>query len=329
MLRASIVIPTYNRRDLLLRTLASLEVQTVAASRYEVLVGIDGATDGTAEVMERLRTPYRLRWIWGENAGPAAATNNAARLGNDEVLIFLDDDQISSPELVEAHLDTHAEHGDVFVQGLYPMAPGYRRGGASILYERSLLASLAPTDREHPVSPHVWSANMSVRRSAFERVGGFDTSFREYGGEDTDFGLRVHALGVPFIFQPRAYSEHMHVISRGSFRRQAYSEGRSMSRLSAKFGRPVEEFMGGSMDGAMDRVVSGLWGRSPTLGNGLGRALGLSLAVADTIRLESLQALTARLIHRYYKIGGVTAEARSPAPDPAPQRSARIDSRAS
>ncbi|TMF22688.1 MAG: glycosyltransferase, partial [Chloroflexi bacterium] len=47
MLTASVAMPTFNRREILLQTLASLERQSVEPSRYEVLVCVDGSTDGT------------------------------------------------------------------------------------------------------------------------------------------------------------------------------------------------------------------------------------------------------------------------------------------
>ena len=54
----SVVIPTYQRRDSLLRLLASLTTQTLPASAYEVIAVVDGSTDGTAEAARGLVVPY-------------------------------------------------------------------------------------------------------------------------------------------------------------------------------------------------------------------------------------------------------------------------------
>ena len=72
-LRASICIPTYNRREILLRTLESLNVQTATPDSYEVIVADDGSSDGTPEALAALQTRYRLRCVTQPNAGPAAA----------------------------------------------------------------------------------------------------------------------------------------------------------------------------------------------------------------------------------------------------------------
>ncbi len=306
-LDVSVCIPSYNRRELLLATLRSLDRQTVSPDRFEVVVADDGSSDGTVEALAGYSPRYRLRWFTQPNAGPAAASNAAARLAENEILMFLDADQICTPEMIAVHIEAHEREGNVFVQGLYPLAEGYRSRAASLLYERSLLTSLAPLDRRHPASPHMWSAQVSVRRSDWEQVGGFDTSFREYGGEDTDFGLRIAALGVPFVFEPRALSYHLHEVGYRSLRNQAYDEGRSIVRLSQKHGLTIESLFGGPLDKPIDRLLESGWRRGPTLMRALGRICSTGVMAADLVRVRSLQLLTARFVHRFYKVGGLVA----------------------
>src|SRR5262249_37671977 len=124
---------------MLLPTLRSLDEQTAPPDAYEVVVADDGSTAGSAQALEAYRPRYRLRWHRQAYAGSAAATNTAARMAENEVLIFLDADQICTPELIAVHLVVHEREGDVFVQGMYPMAEGYRSRAASLLYKRSLL----------------------------------------------------------------------------------------------------------------------------------------------------------------------------------------------
>jgi GT2 family glycosyltransferase len=306
-LKASICIPSYNRKQFLLATLRSLNHQSAHPDSYEVIVSDDGSTDGTVEVLAELRTKYRLRWFTQTNAGPAAASNAAAALAENDVLIFLDADQVCSPNMVAVHLETHEREGDVFVQGLYPLAEGFRSRAASLLYERELLSALAPIDRPHPASSHMWSAQVSVRRSTWREVGGFDSCFREYGGEDTDFGLRVAALGIPFLFEPRALSYHLHEVSYRSLRRQAYAEGCSIVRLSEKHGIPVKTFFGGDMERPVDRVFEAGWAEVPRAMEGLGQVLTVGVMAADALHARPLQLLAARLVHRWYKVGGLVA----------------------
>jgi len=57
----SVVIPTYNRREYLRACLESLARQTASPEEFEVVVTVDGSTDGTIEMLASLPTPYALR----------------------------------------------------------------------------------------------------------------------------------------------------------------------------------------------------------------------------------------------------------------------------
>jgi glycosyltransferase involved in cell wall biosynthesis len=251
--------------------------------------------------------------VWQENQGLSAARNRAAQLAQHEVLIFIDDDLLAKPGLVGAHLDAQERHGDVLVQGFYPVAPGYLRTGASLFYDHIFRESLQGLQQPNaPTRWPIWGGNLSLRRDTFTRLGGFDQqTFREYGGEDTDFGLRLAAMGIPFVFEPRALAHHLHQVSYRSQRRQAFHEGRSLQLLARKHGVPVNTFSGASVERRIDRAVGSGWRRSPGGMDALGRMLTAGLWGADRAQIRPLQMLMARLVHRYYKVGGMALEGRA------------------
>jgi len=310
-LKASICIPTYNRRDILRQTLASLEHQTVSPDRYEVIVTDDGSSDDTVAVVTALQPPHTLSIVRQKNAGPAAASNTAARQAKNDILIFLDDDQIVAPSLVDAHLAAQARQGGALVQGLYPLADGCERRGSSLLYDHYMLAAVAPIDAPHPFSPHIWSANISVPRDAWEKVGGFDEGFRLYGSEDTDFGIRIADLGLPVIFDPAAYSRHIHVVGYGSLKRQSFQGGTSLVRLAEKFGASVEEVAGNSFDRRTDKAFTIIWAAGPLAARAAGGMLTGLLVAADSVRARPAQLAMARVVQRFYKVGGIRSESRA------------------
>jgi glycosyltransferase involved in cell wall biosynthesis len=311
-LRASVCVPTYNRHDLVLQTLDALQRQSMPPDRYEVVVVVDGSSDKTAEALAQLQLRCPFRWVWQENQGLSAARNAGARLAQHDVLIFLDDDLLATPGLVGAHLDAQARHRDVLVQGFYPVAPGHLRTGASLFYDQVFRESLESLQAPNaPSRWPIWGGNISVRRDTFTRLGGFDQqTFREYGGEDTDFGLRLAGLGIPFVFEPRALAHHLHQVGYPAYRRQAFHEGRSLQLLARKHGVPVNTFTGNSVERPLDQAVGKGWLRSPGAMDALGRTLTAGLWGADHTQIRPLQMFMARLVNRYYKVGGLALEGR-------------------
>jgi glycosyltransferase involved in cell wall biosynthesis len=93
--------------------------------------------------VSNLRTTYRLHAVYNENQGTAAAFNLGVQHAKNGVLIFLGDDQICTPGLVEAHLRAHECQARLFVQGFYPVAREYLTGGASLLYDRTYRSAMA------------------------------------------------------------------------------------------------------------------------------------------------------------------------------------------
>ncbi|MBI3998716.1 MAG: glycosyltransferase family 2 protein, partial [Armatimonadetes bacterium] len=117
----SVVIPTLNRREVLKRVLDALAHQTYPADRYEVVVVDDGSTDGTQDVVEAAgRTgPPAVRYVRQTpgKRGPASANNLGIKAAQGEWILFLNDDVVADPHLVEEHVRFHRAYGDIIVQG--------------------------------------------------------------------------------------------------------------------------------------------------------------------------------------------------------------------
>jgi glycosyltransferase involved in cell wall biosynthesis len=308
-LRASVCIPTYNRRDRILRLLRALDEQTVDHDRFEVIVTVDGSTDGTQTALADYRASFALRWIAQPNAGRSAARNAAARLASNGIIIFLDDDHIPVPGLVVAHLDEQERGGDVLVQGCYPLAPGYDRQGAALAYELARTRTLPARDHQDGSSSMLWAGNFSVRTQTFRRVGGFDENFRGWGSEDTDFGLRLAALSIPLVVSEAAVTHHQMRVGYRAFRQQSFSAGRAVVRLSRKHGRALTELSPNETSGWLSSLLLHSWRVSPMATDAAGRLVTAGLWLADRAHARPLQLALARMVRRIYKVGGIAQEA--------------------
>lgn len=209
----SVVVPAYNAADTLGACLDALAEQTFP--RFEAIVVDDGSSDGTAELAARHRLePKVVRLGGGAGAGAARAAGVEAAAG--VLLAFTDADCEPAPGWLAAGLGA-LEHADL-VQGMTLPPPGAHVGP----YDRILAVT-----REWGLYE---SANLFVRREAYERAGGFeggrtdDESFSVAGrsgvaagrplGEDVAFAWRAKRAGARTAFCEEALVHHA-VFSRG------------------------------------------------------------------------------------------------------------------
>jgi GT2 family glycosyltransferase len=158
-------------------------------------------------------------------ASPAHARNAGAGNASNEWILFLDADTIPRRDLLEAYFE-HQPSGEVgALAGEVVAAPAgptlAERYGAS----RSFLSQQAHL--EHPYRPRAAAANLLVRRSAFEQVGGFYEGVR--AGEDTDFTWRLQDAGWRLELRPEAWVEHRYRTTVSELRKQwrGYAAGRA------------------------------------------------------------------------------------------------------
>src|SRR3954451_19508258 len=197
----------------------------------EVVVVVDGSTDGTADALRRLQTPFSLVVVEQPNLGLARARNRGAEAARGDLLLFLDDDMLAAPDLLVRVRAAHDRGADA-VTGHIPTAPGtemFRLPGAVNWAERRrerLLAAEGPL----PVGD-VLGGQLSVRREVFEALGGFDdrrfTIGGSYGGEDGDFARRLIAGGHRVVFAPDAISHQVNVVTPRTYLRNWHQTGAS------------------------------------------------------------------------------------------------------
>ena len=114
----SIIIPTYNRRELLVFTLFSLFRQNISPSRYEVIVVDGGSTDDTARFLSTIKTPYRLKVVkYQPNLGAAYSRNRGVEVSSGEIIFFMDE-MIVDERYVSDHLSYHSRDDRVITSGL-------------------------------------------------------------------------------------------------------------------------------------------------------------------------------------------------------------------
>lgn len=185
----SIVVPTYERRDRVCDALRSLFHLTYPGP-VEIIVVVDGSTDGTAAALAQLKCPFPMRVVEQANGGAGSARNRGAAEAHGDILFFIDDDMICEADLLEQHARMYEEGADAAI-GDTPTHPESAPGFLS----ESVRRWIENEQVRSPISHwDVFSGQLSVRRSVFEAVGGFDEHYTRgtaFANEDADLGVRL------------------------------------------------------------------------------------------------------------------------------------------
>lgn len=234
---ASVVIPTHQGRESVERTLKALTIQTLPFNLFEVIVSIDGSSDGTHELVSRLTTPYLLRAVYSPvNRGRAAACNRGIRDSCGEVVVILDDDMEPEPALLERHLHHHANRARRGVIGAVPVSYDESSSVAARYVGAKFNRHLENLAR--PGTPircrDFYSGNFSVRRDVLTEAGLFDESFTIYGNEDVELGLRLLNSGVELVFAADARAMQHYDKSIAGLAADEIAKGRSAVLLATK-----------------------------------------------------------------------------------------------
>jgi glycosyltransferase involved in cell wall biosynthesis/peptidoglycan/xylan/chitin deacetylase (PgdA/CDA1 family) len=207
MTELSIVIATFNRANDLRRCLDAIASQTAPPGTFEVVVVDDGSTDGTGEMLAGYTAPFRLRVERQPNRGQPAALNRGAAAAQGVHCLFLDDDIVADPELVDEHLRAQRDTGGVLALGKLRLCL-VRGGGGLARYFAAWWESHYRRFDEGSREPDFWasySGNLSAPTSAIRTAGGFDEALTR--SFDVELAYRLERGGLRMIYLPRAGAE--------------------------------------------------------------------------------------------------------------------------
>lgn len=222
-MQLSVIIPTYNRKNVLIKCLNALFNQTYPQSNYEIIVIDDGSTDGTEKMIKTMidGAPCALRYFKQENKGPAAARNVGIRNANGKIVLFVGDDIIVTPSLLEEHLKWHGQYPDnnVAVLGyvtwspeieITPFMKWLENGGPQFHFWQ--IKDKIEVDAHN----YFYTCNLSLKRKFILENGLFDTEFSYAAFEDIELGYRLKNKGLKMKYNKDAVGYHYHYTSLAS-----------------------------------------------------------------------------------------------------------------
>lgn len=184
--KVSVIIPTYNRRDLVHNAIRSVLAQTFPVD--EIIVVDDGSADGTTDALRR-HFGSRINCIRQENAGVSAARNRGLAIARGNYISLLDSDDEWLPEKTSRQvewLDAHPGFGMVLCDVIRVTKD---RETVDVFRRREFIPEDGYVLRWVLRNPALAPVSAMFRREVIDDVGGFNTELRT--AEDIEFHLRV------------------------------------------------------------------------------------------------------------------------------------------
>jgi glycosyltransferase involved in cell wall biosynthesis len=228
----SIVIPTYNRIEMLLLVLDALKQQQAAPS-FEVIVVNDGSRDDTVARVEKVRggLNYPFTFVTQENGGPGRARNHGVTLATGRYVIFIGDDTVPERRFLAEHARVHLESGDDPLLAClgYTGWPATEKVTSFMDYINDFGLQFGyKLIRHGDIIPFnfFYTSNISIDRELLAKYP-FDTSFPSAAWEDIELAYRLDQLGLKIRYNEQAVTRHHHPMTIDSFARRQYTVGKS------------------------------------------------------------------------------------------------------
>ena len=214
----SIIIPTYNRADLLGFTIESCINQSYPKNLYEIIVADNNSTDNTKEVVEewKTRTEVKIKYISETRQGAHFARNTAAKHSESEIIYYTDDDMVADKDMLKNIIKVFDLDYNIAVVGgkvlpKWEFDPPewllkYFKNGALSLIEKSEKLIIASYDIG------IYSCHQAILRKVLIECGGFNPDIEKdklVGNGETGLNIKILDAGYNFAYTDDAVSHHI------------------------------------------------------------------------------------------------------------------------
>ena len=226
----SVIIPTYNRCDILEKCLLALHGQTLPGDSFDLIVIDDGSRDATPQVAARFQEETfgsRLTFLRQQNSGQNAARNRAIAVARGDLLLFINDDTIAAPTMLAEHCRFHAAHPEETVAVLGRVTRS-REIPWNIFATLHLDETFAQWEGRTELDWRSFiTCNLSVKKSLLVKYGTYDESLRY--NDDVELGERLSRHGLRILYNPDSLGYHDHYLTEEDFLGIAKKSGISLA----------------------------------------------------------------------------------------------------
>lgn len=216
--KISVIIPTYNREELLGITIESFVKQNYPKQYFEIIIADNNSNDDTKKVVEKWQkeSDVNIIYLFEPRQGVHYARNSAARISSGEILYYTDDDMIADRNLLSEIIKPFQENDKVAsVTG--KVLPKWEVEPPQWLLECCNNGYLSLNDKGDGLfisddDPGVWSCHQAISREAFFKSEGFNpenTAGIWIGDGETGLNLKIKKLGYKFAYNGKSITYHI------------------------------------------------------------------------------------------------------------------------
>jgi GT2 family glycosyltransferase len=303
----SVVVPTFRRPEALRLTLGALTAVDYPKDELELIVVDDAAEAVTATVVEAFQGVVRITLLEQDQSGAATARNTGARAAAGDLLLFLDDDMIVAPEHIDQHVRTHSAYQSAMVgswrwytDSALATLNATPFGRYRVALERRFMDELdEPSLGGDCSAAAVLAANdLSLARTAFEELGGFDEAYPHAGAEDQDLSIRARAAGMQLVRNRAIRPQHEEdIVTFAKFAWREERGGETVAVLARRYPEAIGRFgenappaRGDSPGLVAKKVLKGAFARGPALA-----VLHTLIGILERVRAPE------PVLHRFYE----------------------------
>lgn len=248
-MQLSIIIPTYNRADILKDCLKRLDNQDFMKNEFEVIIVDDGSTDDTKKIVENAqkKLSIEISYLYQKNQGQGIARNYALRYAKGKIIAFIGDDILVLPDFVKQHLNFHRKYKNEneAVLGFVGWDPRlditpfmeWLTDGSSVMgkFGGHQFAFEKLQGKKRADFNFFYTSNLSLKKSLL-RKHPFDSRFSSYGWEDIELGYRLTKKeNLILYYNPMAVGYHFHPMDESGLEKRMYQIGKSAHLFHKKY----------------------------------------------------------------------------------------------
>lgn len=232
----SVIIPTYNRRESLQRTLESLAQQTFPADNFEALVIDDGGNQDITKILNKYS--FEARYCRQENSGPTVARNYGSQNSQGQILVFIDDDITLNKNALAILAQEVNKRERTIVLGILLIPDHILQ---SSLFGKIYLSPQNQAHEDQSIPAHdCMTGLLAVKRDDFFSIGLFADPTEGNGWpnwDDVEFGVRAHRQGYQLWRSASAIGYHYDYAAKEleTHKERMYRAGRSAVILLQKY----------------------------------------------------------------------------------------------